>query len=98
LLTYPHQHRPVLVYRKPFGFNNFVFEVFEILVIEVETPLHGTIRDSFLPLEQCKYLGEDFIEGHGVNLRCLGSSSVLLLNVTQICHKGKRFSGERDSV
>src|SRR5712692_7390842 len=60
----PDQHGALFVHGKAFGFDHFVFEVFEILVIEVKPSFQGTIRDTLLTLEQFEYLVEDFIEGH----------------------------------
>jgi hypothetical protein len=50
-VTCPDQYRAFFVRGKSFGFDNFVFEVFEILVIEVKSSFQGSIRDTFLPLE-----------------------------------------------
>jgi hypothetical protein len=64
-VTSPDQYRAFFVHRQSFGFDQFVFEVFEILVIEGKPSFQGSIRDPFLPLEQFKDLGENVIEGHG---------------------------------
>jgi hypothetical protein len=47
----PDQYRAFFIHGKSFGFDQFVFEVFEILVIEVKAAFQGSIRDTFLPLE-----------------------------------------------
>ena len=60
----PDQYRAFFVHRKSFGFDHFVFEVFEILVIEVKPSFQGTIRDTLLTLEQFEDLVEDVVEGH----------------------------------
>src|SRR5215831_3430626 len=63
-VTCPDQYGAFFVRGKSFGFDHFVFEVFEIFVIEVEASFQGAIRDPFFPLEQFEDLGEHLIEGH----------------------------------
>src|SRR6516165_12201667 len=44
--------------------EEFFLEHIEVLVIQIETHLEGTIRHPSLTFEQFECLGEDFIEGH----------------------------------
>src|SRR5712691_8359682 len=46
------------------GEQDFVFQVFEIVVIDVKASFQRTIGHTSLTFEQFEYLGEDFIEGH----------------------------------
>ena len=46
------------------GKKQFFFQICKVLVIEMKTSFQCPIRHTSLTLEQCKYLREDFIEGH----------------------------------
>jgi hypothetical protein len=46
----PDQYCALFVYRQPFGFDNFVFEVFEILVIQIKTSLQGADTTPAAPV------------------------------------------------
>ena len=41
--AHPHQHLTVFICRDTFSFDEFGFEVFQIFVIQIETPLQRTI-------------------------------------------------------
>jgi hypothetical protein len=62
--------------------ENFSFQVFQVLLIEVKSSLEGTIGDPPLAFEQVDNLGENLIEGHGVNLRAAGVSSLTMAKMT----------------
>src|SRR5262245_37692493 len=44
--------------------DEFVLQVFEILVVQIEPAFERSVRDTLFPLEQDEDLGEHFIEGH----------------------------------
>jgi hypothetical protein len=45
--------------------ENFIFQVFEVVVIEVEASFESTIGHSSLPFQECDDLVEDVVECHG---------------------------------
>jgi hypothetical protein len=69
LFASPHEDTILLIHSQFLGVDELVFHRLKEVVIKLEANLQSTIRDPFLTLEQFKYLGEDFIEGHGVTLR-----------------------------
>jgi hypothetical protein len=50
--------------------KEFILQIVEVVVIEVEASFQRTVGYPSLAFEQCEYLGEDFIEGHGHPSRC----------------------------
>jgi hypothetical protein len=68
LLTNPHQPSAALIDYLRSGEQDFVFQVVEVVVIEVKASLEGTIGYSSLAFEEIDDLGKNFIEGHGVTL------------------------------
>jgi hypothetical protein len=63
-LPNPHQPSASLIDNLRRGEQDFVFQVFEIVVIDVKASFQRTIGHTSLTFEQCEYLVEDFIEGH----------------------------------
>ena len=61
----PDQDVPSLVAGKFLCFDEFGFEVFEVLIIEVEASFEGPIRDAPLALEHVNHTGQDFVKRHG---------------------------------
>jgi hypothetical protein len=53
--------------------EEFILEVVEVVVIEVEASFERTIGDAALALEEVEYLGENLIEGHRRPSARLGS-------------------------
>ena len=54
----------LFVYRQFFGVDEFVLDILQVVVIQIESALQCPVGDPFLTLEQFEYLGEDVIEGH----------------------------------
>src|SRR5262245_60247004 len=50
--------------------QEFILQIVEVGVIEVEASFQRTVGDTALTFEQGECLGEDFIEGHGHSSRC----------------------------
>jgi hypothetical protein len=71
-LVLAHQPSAALIDYLRRGEKDFVFQVVEVVVIEVKASLEGTIGYPSLAFEQFKDLGENVIEGHGVTLHCAG--------------------------
>jgi hypothetical protein len=44
--------------------DEFIFDALNVVVIDIETQFERPIGDPPFLVEQCKYLGEDVIEGH----------------------------------
>jgi hypothetical protein len=74
LLTNPHQPSTTLIDYLRSGEKDFVFQVVEVVVIEVTASLEGTIGYPSLAFEQFKDLGEHFIEGHSSPSTALASA------------------------
>src|SRR5262245_1757995 len=58
------KHLAILVYGHALGFNEFGFEILDILVVEGEPALECPIGHASLAPEQLAYLGQDFIKCH----------------------------------
>jgi hypothetical protein len=61
----PDENAAILVSRYALGMNNFIFQVFEVGIIEVIPTLDSAIRHASLALEDVDDLCKDVIEGHG---------------------------------
>src|SRR5439155_8711418 len=59
-----HQPSASLIDNLRRGEKDFVFQVFEVVVIEVKTSFEGTIGYPSLAFEEVNDLGKNFIEGH----------------------------------
>ena len=60
----PDQDSALLVTGQLFGRDDFVFQVFEVVVVQVEAAFEGPVRHPPLTPEQVKHLGQEFIKGH----------------------------------
>jgi hypothetical protein len=47
------------------GVDEFILQVFEIGVVEVEAALERSICHTLLALEECDHLFQDLVECHG---------------------------------
>jgi hypothetical protein len=63
LLTSPHESSTFVV-SYWVHVEEFILEVVEVVVSEVEASFQRTIGDAALALEEANNLGEHFIEGH----------------------------------
>ena len=62
--TRPDQHAAVLIDREPLALDEFVLQVFQMLVIELELALEGAIGHAPPALEHGNRLVEDLLKGH----------------------------------
>ena len=60
----PDQDSALLVTGQLFGRDDFVFQVFEVVVVQVEPAFEGPVRHPPLTPEQVKHLGQELIKGH----------------------------------
>ena len=60
----PDQHLAVLVHGQALGLDEFVLQVFQVVVIELELPLERAVGHAPLALEQLVYLRQDLLERH----------------------------------
>src|SRR5438132_9529421 len=60
----PDQDSALLITGQLFGHDDFVFQVFEVIVVQVEPTLEGSVRHPPLTLEQVKHLGQELVKGH----------------------------------
>ena len=65
----PDEDSALFIYRQAFRVNHFLFEAFEILVIQVETQLEGAIGEAFFTREQLDDLRQDLSKFHASLLR-----------------------------
>src|SRR5215470_1645945 len=63
-ITGPYQHTIVFVYCQFFRVDEFVFEVFQVRVIQVKLPLQCPIGDPLVLLEPVDDVGEDLLKCH----------------------------------
>jgi hypothetical protein len=87
----PYQHSAVSIYGLLFGLDDFIFERCNVLIIQLEAQLEGSIGDASFPLQQVEYLGQDRIKVHHrpsaypcVRLRARSSDHGLLVRLTII--------------
>jgi hypothetical protein len=67
----PHE-TSTLVVSHGMHVEEFILQVVEVVVIEVEASFQRTIRYPSLAFEEVDDLGKNVIEGHGVTLHCAG--------------------------
>src|SRR5262249_49559855 len=85
----PYQHSAISIYGLSFGLDDFVFEPFDVLIIQLEAQLESSIGDASFPLQQVEYLGQDHIKFHYrpsaypcVRLRACSGERGLLVRLT----------------
>src|SRR5215467_14230277 len=60
----PDQHSASLVHGELFGLDDFSFEVFEVVLVEVEAALERPIRHPPVAPQQVKHPGQDLVKRH----------------------------------
>ena len=65
----PDEDSALLIHRQAFRVNDFLFESFEILVIQVKTQLERAIGEAFFTREQLDDLRQDLSKFHASLLR-----------------------------
>src|ERR1051326_388329 len=68
--TGPDEYTAVFIHRQLFGVDEIIFEVFQSVVIELQSALEHPIGDALLPLEECNDLGQDSIVVHQRSSTC----------------------------
>src|SRR5262249_17114612 len=68
--TRPRESSFICLYLRFMDIQEFIFQIVEVVVIEVKASFQRTVGDTSLTFEQFECLGEDFIEGHGHPSRC----------------------------
>jgi hypothetical protein len=78
----PDEDSAFLIHRQAFRVHHFLFEVFEIHVIQIETQLERAIGEAFFTCEQLDDLCQDLGKFHGslLRLRQRGLSPGLFYN------------------
>jgi hypothetical protein len=82
LLTSPHETSTLVISHRV-HVEEFILQVVEVVVIEVEASFQRTIGDPSLAFEEVNDLGENLIEGHGVTLRSAGLFLSVSAKMTQ---------------
>jgi hypothetical protein len=81
--TRPHEDATVLLHRDAAHLNEFRFQIVEVVIVERELALEGTIGEALILLEPLDDLCEDLFEGHSrpsarrAPLRCASSRAYL---------------------
>src|SRR4029450_10090180 len=65
----PDEDSALIIHRQAFRVDHFLFETFEIRVIQVETQLKGAIGEALFTCEQIDNLRQDFSKFHASLLR-----------------------------
>src|SRR5919202_846267 len=65
----PNEDSALFIHRQAFRVNDFLFEAFEILVIQAETQLERAIGEAFFTCEQIDDLRQDLSKFHASLLR-----------------------------
>src|SRR4029453_7292578 len=60
----PHQHLAIFIHSLVFRLDNFVFERFEVVIIQVEAELESSIGYTSLALKQMEYLRQELLKCH----------------------------------
>ena len=60
----PDQHCPIFIHRESLALNEFGLQVLQIVVIQVELALEGSIRQAPAALQEGKRLIEELLKGH----------------------------------
>src|SRR5262249_28271980 len=60
----PHQHFPIFIHSEPLALNEFGLQVLQIVVIQVELALEGSIRQAPAALQEGNRLIKEFLKGH----------------------------------
>ena len=60
----PDQHCPLFINGEPLALNEFGLQVLQIVVIDVELALEGSIRQAPAALQQGNRLVKEFLKGH----------------------------------
>jgi hypothetical protein len=64
-VTDPDENSVILVDGKSFYLNQVDFQVFDVLIINIEATLEGAVGDALLPLKQLDNLSDQCIILHG---------------------------------
>jgi hypothetical protein len=70
----PDEDPPVLLHRDASHLDEFGFQIVEVIVVEIELALEGTIREALVLMEPVANLCEDLFEGH----RCPSAPRIAL--------------------
>ena len=76
----PDEDPAVLIHRDASCLDEFRFQIVEVVVVEIELALEGTIREALILLEPVNNLCQDLFEGHSLPFTCRVPSDVSLLS------------------